>query len=102
MAEYTRYTAEPEDIPRRRRERRKKKARSRSRAWLVVKLFVVLVLLATVAGLAVTAGAIYALSRDLPSLEDLRRNPRAVNTVLTTAPASTSSPCCTGPRTAYS
>jgi len=82
MAEYTRYTAEPEDIPRRRRERRKKKAKSRSRAWLVVKLFVVLVLLATVAGLAVTAGAIYALSRDLPSLEDLRRNPRAVNTVL--------------------
>ena len=72
MAEYTRYTAEPfepEDIPRRRRERKKKQAQSRSRVWLIVKLFIVAVLLATIAGLAVAAGAIYALSRDLPSLE---------------------------------
>ena len=82
MAEYTRYSVEPEDIPRRRRERKKKKAKSRSRGWLVVKLFIVAVLLSTIAGLALAAGAIYALSRDLPSLEDLRRNPNAVNTVL--------------------
>jgi membrane peptidoglycan carboxypeptidase len=82
MPEYTRYSVEPEDIPRRRRERKKKKAKSRSRAWLVVKLFVVALLLALIAGLAVAAGAIYALSRDLPSLENLRRHTNAVNTVL--------------------
>jgi penicillin-binding protein 1A len=82
MAEYTRYSVGPEDIPRRRRERKKKEAKSRSRVWLAVKLFVVVVLLALIAGLAVAAGAIYALSRDLPSLEDLRRHENAVNTVL--------------------
>jgi penicillin-binding protein 1A len=82
MAEYNRYSVEPEDLPRRRRQRKTKKAKSRSRVWLAVKLFIVVVLLALIAGLAVAAGAIYALSRDLPSLEDLRRNPRAVNTVL--------------------
>ena len=82
MAEYTRYSVEPEDIPRRRRGRQKKKAKSRSRVWLVVKLFIVALLLALIAGLAVAAGAIYALSRDLPSLDNLRRNPQAVNTVV--------------------
>ena len=82
MAEYTRYSVDPEDIPRRRRERQKKKAKSRSRVWLVVKLFIVALLLALIAGLAVAAGAIYALSRDLPSLDNLRRNPQAVNTVI--------------------
>jgi penicillin-binding protein 1A len=82
MADYTRYSVEPEDIPRRRRERKNKKAKSRSRVWLVVKLFVVALLLALIAGLAVAAGAIFALSRDLPSLENLRRHTNAVNTVL--------------------
>jgi len=46
MAEYTRYSVEPEDVPRRRRERKKKAAKSRSRAWLIVKLFIVALLLA--------------------------------------------------------
>ena len=82
MADYNRYTVEPEDIPRRKRERRKKQAKSRSRVWLAVKLFVVVVLLALIAGLAVAAGAIYALSRDLPSLDSLQRNPLAVNTTI--------------------
>jgi penicillin-binding protein 1A len=82
MAEYTRYSVEPEDIPRRRRERKKKAAKSRSRVWLIVKLFVVAVLLAIVAGLAVAAGAIYAVSRDLPSLNDLERAKLAVNTTI--------------------
>lgn len=81
MAKYKKYTVAPEDVPRRRRER-KKKAKARSRVWLVAKLLVVAVLLAMVAGLAVAAGAIFAVSRDLPSLENLRRNPVAVNTVL--------------------
>jgi len=82
MADYNRYSVEPEDIPRRKRERRKKQAKSRSRVWLAVKLFVVVVLLALIAGLAVAAGAIYALSRDLPSLDSLQRNPLAVNTTI--------------------
>jgi penicillin-binding protein 1A len=82
MAEYTRYTVDPEDIPRQRRERRKKRAKATSRKWLWVKLFVVALLLALIAGLAVAAGAIYAVSRDLPSLDELERNPRAVNTVI--------------------
>jgi penicillin-binding protein 1A len=82
MADYTRYSVEPEDIPRRRRERKSKKAKSKSRVWLVVKLFIVALLLALIAGLAVAAGAIFALSRDLPSLENLRRHTNAVNTVL--------------------
>lgn len=82
MADYTRYSVEPEDIPRRRRERKKKAAKSRGRTWLIVKLFIVLVLLALIAGLAAASGAIFALTRDLPSLEDLRQNPRPVNTVL--------------------
>ncbi len=82
MADYTRYSVEPEDIPRRKRERKKKQAKSRSRVWLAVKLFVVVVLLALIAGLAVAAGAIYALSRDLPSLDSLQRNPLAVNTTI--------------------
>jgi penicillin-binding protein 1A len=80
MAEYTRYRIEPEDVPRRGRERRKKKAAAGRRKWLWLKLFVVVVLLALIAGLAVAAGAIYALSRGLPSLQDLRRQPNAVNT----------------------
>jgi penicillin-binding protein 1A len=82
MAEYNRYSVEPEDIPRRRRERKKKAAKSRSRAWLIVKLFIVILLLAMVAGLAVAAGAIYAVTRDLPSLADLQRDPLAVNTTI--------------------
>ena len=82
MADYTRYSVEPEDIPRRKRERRKKKAKSRSRGWLIVKLFVVAVLLSTIAGLAVAAGAIYALSRDLPSLDELQKSPLAVNSTI--------------------
>ena len=50
--------------------------------WLIVKLFVVALLLSLIAGLAVAAGAIYGLSRDLPSLDNLQRNPLAVNTTI--------------------
>jgi penicillin-binding protein 1A len=82
MAEYTRYSVEPEDIPRRRRDRKTKAAKSRSRAWLIVKLFIVALLLAMIAGLAVAAGAIYAVSRDLPSLDELQRVKQPVNTTI--------------------
>jgi len=82
MADYTRYRVDPEDIPLRRRERKKKRARSTGRKWLFVKVFVVVVLLSLIAGLAVAAGAIYALSRDLPSLDDQHRDPLAANTFI--------------------
>jgi len=82
MAEYTRYTVEPEDIPRRRRERKKQAAKSRSRAWLIVKLFIVAVLLALIAGLALAAGAIYAVTRGLPSLDELQRVKQPINTTI--------------------
>jgi penicillin-binding protein 1A len=82
MAEYTRYRVDPEDLPRRRRERKQKRARSTSRKWLFVKIFVVVVLLSLIAGLAVAAGAIYALSRDLPSLDAQHRDRLAANTVI--------------------
>ncbi len=82
MADYNRYSVEPEDLPRRRRERKKKRAKSKSRVWLIVKLFIVALLLSLIAGLAVAAGAIYALTRDLQSLDDLQRNPLAVNTTI--------------------
>jgi len=82
MADYTRYSVDPEDIPRRRRERKKKAAKSRSRAWLIVKLFIVALLLTMIAGLAVAAGAIYAVSRNLPSLDELQRVKQPVNTTV--------------------
>ena len=82
MAEYTRYGREPENIPRQSRERRKKQAAAGKRKWLWLKLFFVAVLLMIVAGLAVAAGGIFALSRDLPSLEELRKRPDAVNTTI--------------------
>ena len=82
MADYTRYRVDSEDLPRRRRERKKKRAKSTSRKWLFVKIFVVVVLLSLIAGLAVAAGAIYAVSRDLPSLDAQHRDPLATNTVI--------------------
>jgi penicillin-binding protein 1A len=50
--------------------------------WLIVKLFVATVLLALIAGLAVTAGAIYAVTRDLPTLAELQRVRQPVNTTI--------------------
>jgi len=82
MAEYTRYRTDPDDMPRRGRQRRRKKAVAGRRKWLWVKLFLVALLLLVVAGMSVAAGAIFALARDLPSLEELRKRPNAVNTVI--------------------
>ena len=82
MAEYTRYQSSPDDILRRRRKRRSEQAAGKRRKWLWIKLLLVALLLVAVAGVGIAAGAVVALSRDLPSLEDLRRNPTAVNTVI--------------------
>ncbi|HEY5472014.1 MAG TPA: transglycosylase domain-containing protein, partial [Candidatus Limnocylindrales bacterium] len=48
--------------------------------WL--KITAVVVLLLAIVVLGVAAGAIFALSRNLPSLEDLRKRPNAVNTTI--------------------
>jgi penicillin-binding protein 1A len=79
MAEYTRYGAPSDDLPQRSRRRRNGKKKHRL-LWL--KITAIVVLLLTLAGLGVAAGAIFALSRDLPSLESLRRRPNAVNTTI--------------------
>jgi len=82
MADYTRYRTDPDDIPRRGRERRRKRAVAGKRKWIWLKLFLVAVLLGTIVVLGGAAGAIFALTRDLPSLDDLERRPNAVNTVI--------------------
>jgi 1A family penicillin-binding protein len=80
MAEYTRYRSGPHDVPRTGRERRKKTTARKRRKLLWLKLTGVVVLLLVIVALGMAAGAIFALSRNLPSLEELRKRPNAVNT----------------------
>ena len=81
MADYTRYSTRPDDLPRRARARRNGRGKKkRSLLWL--KITALLVLLATIVALGAGAGAIFALSRNLPTLDDLSRRPNAVNTVI--------------------
>src|SRR5450759_2287958 len=69
MADYTRYRTRADDTPRRGRAR-----------WQKITAVVVLLLVIVVLG--VTAGAIFALSRNLPSLAELEKRPNAVNTTI--------------------
>ena len=81
MAEYTRYGAPADDLPQRARRRRNGNGKKKHRLlWL--KITGIVMLLLTLVVLAVAAGAIFALSRNLPSLESLRRRPNAVNTTI--------------------
>jgi penicillin-binding protein 1A len=80
MAEYNRYTVEPDDVPRRSRERRKKATAKKKRKFLWLKVTALVVLLLAIIVLGMAAGAIFALSRNLPSLESMQKNPTAVNT----------------------
>src|SRR5450759_4385166 len=82
MADYTRYRTRPDDMPRHGRARRQKTTARKKRKllWLKITAVVVLLLVIIVRGMA--AGAIFALSRNLPSLEDLRKRPNAVNTTI--------------------
>jgi penicillin-binding protein 1A len=82
MADYTRYTTRPDDMPRRGRERRQKTIAKKKRKLLWLKLTGVVVLLLMIVVFGMAAGAIFALSRNLPSLEELRKRPNAVNTVI--------------------
>src|SRR5665647_3405004 len=82
MADYTRYRTRPGDTPRRGRARRQKTTAKKKRKLLWLKITAVVVLLLVIVVLGVAAGAIFALSRNLPSLEELRRRPNAVNTTI--------------------
>ena len=80
MAEFTRYKVDPEDIPGRSRRRRSKSTAGKKRKFLWLKLLALAVLLLAIVVLGMAAGAIFALSRNLPSLESMQRNPTAINT----------------------
>jgi membrane peptidoglycan carboxypeptidase len=82
MADYTRYRTRPDDMPRRGRQRRQKTAAKKKRKFLWLKITAVVVLLLVIGVLGVASGAIFALSRNLPSLEELRKRPNAVNTTI--------------------
>ena len=82
MADYTRYRARADDMPRRGRARRQKTTAKKKRKLLWLKITAVVVLLLVIVVLGVAAGAIFALSRNLPSLEELRKRPNAVNTTI--------------------
>src|SRR5450759_3579653 len=75
MADYTRYRTRPDDTPRRGRARRQKTTAKKKRKLLWLKITAVVVLLLVIVVLGVAAGAIFALSRNLPSLEELRKRP---------------------------
>ena len=82
MADYTRYRTRADDTPRRGRERRQKTTARKKRKLLWLKITAVVVLLLVIVVLGMAAGAIFALSRNLPSLEELRKRPNAVNTTI--------------------
>ncbi len=84
MAQYTRYKA-GEDAPagdtdRARRNRRRR--RKRGGAWHWARWVVLALVLLFIIGLAAGAGVIYALTRNLPSLDELQRRQNPVNTVI--------------------
>ena len=81
MPEYTKYTVSPDDVPRRSRRRRGRRT-SKKRKYLWLKITLLVVFLLVIAGLGVAAGAIYALSRNLPSLDNLQRRPGARTSIV--------------------
>jgi penicillin-binding protein 1A len=82
MAEYTRYRTSPDDMPRRGRERRQKASVRKKRKFLWLKITAVVVLLLAIIVMAVAAGAIFAVSRNLPSLDELQKRQNPVNTTI--------------------
>ncbi len=82
MTEYARYRARSDDLPRRARERREKARLMGKRKWRWLKVTGIVVLLIVVAVFGVAAGTIYALTRNLPSLDSLRTSAPALNTTI--------------------
>ena len=84
MAQYTRYRA-GEDAPAsevRQARRRRQRRRGRGGAWRWARWVLLVLALLAIAGLAAGAGVIFALTRNLPSLDDLQRRKNPVNTVI--------------------
>jgi len=82
MADYTRYRTRGDDTLRRGRARRQKITAKKKRRFLWLKITAVAVLLLVIVVLGMAAGAIFALSRNLPTLEELRKRPNAANTTI--------------------
>ena len=80
MADQERHRDTPEELRRQHRQRERRRPKPRKRVWLRV-LFLVFALL-VIAAIGMGAGGIFALSRNLPSLENLERRPNAVNTTI--------------------
>ncbi len=83
MAGYTKYRAgekAPAGEPV--RARRQRERRRRRGAWRWVRWIVLALALLSIAGLTAGAGIIYALTRNLPSLDDLQKRKNPVNTVI--------------------
>jgi len=82
MAEYTRYRSDPASTARRGRQRRQRQKTRGRRKYLWLKVTGVVVLLAVIVVLCTAAGAIFAVSRNLPSLDQLERRRNAINTTI--------------------
>jgi len=83
VAHYTKYTvggdAPASDAARARRQRERRRRRG---GWRWARWLMLLLILLIIAGLAAGAGVIYALTRNLPSLDELQRRQNPVNTVI--------------------
>ncbi len=82
MADYTRYRTSPDDMPRRGRRQRRIAGAGKKRKLLWLKITGTVVLLLMIVALGVTAGAIFALSRNLPTLAELEKRTNPVNTTI--------------------
>ena len=80
MADRKHYSGTSEELRRRQRQRQQARPKRRKRVWL--RVTVIVLLLAFVAAIALGVGAIVAVSRTLPSLDDLERKPNALNTTI--------------------
>jgi penicillin-binding protein 1A len=80
MVDQERHPDTPEEFRRQRRQRERRRPKRRKRVWLRVTFLVFALLV--IAAIGMGAGGIFALSRNLPSLENLERRPNAVNTTI--------------------
>ncbi len=76
---YTKYTSD--DLPRQRRRRAKRRS-AKSSAWRAARGLLLVGALLTIVLLAGVGGVIFALARNLPTLDELQRRQNAVNTVI--------------------
>jgi len=84
VAHYTKYHAGDDEPAHevRQAQRRRERQRRRGRTWRWARWVVLVLVLLAIAGLAAGAGVIYALTRNLPNLDDLQKRKNPVNTVI--------------------